>query len=71
MELELVNLVGVNRRKYSDFFRGEIIAECSKILESLEESDQDTFKDMFAKLKTLEKLRKLIEDESFLYMGYL
>ncbi|MEM7180189.1 MAG: hypothetical protein AAF518_04715 [Spirochaetota bacterium] len=71
VELELVYLVGINRRKYSDFFRGEIVEECSKILESLEECNKDKFQEMSAKLKTLEKLRKLVEDESFLYMGYL
>ncbi|MCB1194330.1 MAG: hypothetical protein KDK90_28105 [Leptospiraceae bacterium] len=72
IELELVRLVGKNRRKYSDFFRDEIVEESSIVLEKLGSSpSKKEYQDATFKLLLLQKLRKLVEDESYQYIRYL
>jgi hypothetical protein len=60
------------RRKYSDFFRDEIVKESDKMLKQLGDApSKEEYSQLSSRLKLLQDLRKQIEDEKIKYLNYL
>ncbi len=68
----VVLLEGENRRKFSDFFRDEIVQESDRMLSGLGESpSKEEYRKASSRLKNLQELRKYIENEKFKYFSRL
>jgi hypothetical protein len=64
-------LEGGNRRKFSDFFRDAIVQESDDVLDKLGSSpSKEEYTGTTYKLKTLQSLRKLVEDEKCKYLEW-
>lgn len=70
VQVSVVLLEGDNRRKFSDFFRDVIVQESDGMLSKLgsSPSKQESL-DAFSRLRTLQDLRKFVEDEKFKYLS--
>lgn len=69
IEVSVVQLEGMNRRKLSDFFRNAIVEESDKMLQGLNRSQsKEEYRDATYKLSLLQKLRKPIENEQYKYL---
>jgi len=66
----VVLLEGETRRKFSDFFRNEIVQESDEMLDKLGNSpSKQEYIEASSRLKILQSLRKLIEDEKHKYLN--
>ncbi|MEB3885506.1 hypothetical protein [Lyngbya sp. CCY1209] len=71
-QVDVVVLDWETRRKYSDFFRDEIVKEGDKVLEQLGDSpSKEEYSPFYSRLKLLQDLRKQIENETIKYLGRL
>ncbi|UKO99094.1 hypothetical protein [Nostoc sp. UHCC 0870] len=71
VKIAVILLEGGNRRKLSDFFRDVIVQESDEVLNKLGSSpSKQEYMDTTYKLKTLQILRKLVEDEKCKYLDY-
>lgn len=71
-EVSVVVLDWEARRKYSDFFRDEIVKESDKMLKQLGDApSKEEYSQLSSRLKLLQDLRKQIEDEKIKYLNYL
>jgi hypothetical protein len=69
IEVPVVQLEGMNRRKLSDFFRDAIVEESDEMLNQLNRSQsKEEYRDVTHKLSLLQKLRKQIENEQYKYL---
>lgn len=67
----VIVLEGESRRKLSDFFRDEIVQESDYVLDKLGSSpSKEEYTRTTYKLKTLQSLRKLVEDEKRKYLEW-
>ncbi len=72
MSVDVIRLEGENRRKFSDFLRNEIVWESDTMLEALGYSpSKEEYTSASSKLRTLQILRRAVEDERFKYLGSL
>ncbi len=70
VKVSVVFLEGENRRKFSDFFRDAIVYESENVVNKLGNSpSKEEYINAFSRLKDLQKLRKVIEDEKFKYFS--
>lgn len=70
VEVSAIPLEGENRRKFSNFFRDEIVHESDKMLNKLGDSpSKNEYMKHSSRLKTLQELRKLMEDEKNKYFA--
>lgn len=68
-QVPVIKLEGINRRKFSDFFRDAIVQESDKMLIKLSNSSfKQEYEDSIYKLNLLNQLRKLIENEQYKYL---
>ena len=71
VDISVIRLEGENRRKFSDFFRDAIVQESDQVMEKLGDSpSKDEYTETTSRLKKLQELRKMIEDEKFKYFSY-
>lgn len=69
-EVSVVVLDWETRRKYSDFFRDEIVKKSDEMLEQLGASpSKEEYSPFYSQLKLLQDLRKQIENETIKYLG--
>lgn len=69
VKVTAIRLEGENRRKFSNFFRDEIVQESDEVLRKLAGSpSKQEYADATFRLKTLQSLRKLVEDEKCKYL---
>ncbi|WGV27531.1 hypothetical protein [Halotia branconii] len=67
----VIILEGENRRKFSDFFRDAIVQECDDVLKKLGSSpSKEEYTHITYRLKMLQSLRKVIEDEKCKYLEW-
>lgn len=70
VKVPVVLLEGGNRRKFSDFFRDEIVQESESMLNKLGDSpSKQEYVDASFKLKALLNLCKFVENEKFKYLS--
>ncbi|BDA73172.1 hypothetical protein RIVM261_014230 [Rivularia sp. IAM M-261] len=66
--ISAIQLEGMNRRKFSDFFRNAIVQESDELLGSLgNSSSKQDYQDATYRLRILQNLRKCIENEEYKY----
>jgi len=71
-QVDVVVLDWETRRKYSDFFRDEIVKQSDQMLEKLGDSpSKEEYSPFYSRLKLLQDLRKQIENETVKYLGRL
>jgi hypothetical protein len=69
VKINVIRLEGGNRRKFSDFFRDEIVQESDEVLNKLGTSpSKQECADATSRLRTLQSLRKLVENEECKYL---
>ena len=69
VKVDAILLEGGNRRKFSNFFRDEIVQESDEVLRKLGDSpSKQEYADATFRLKNLQDLRKLVEDEKCKYL---
>lgn len=70
VKVSAVLLEGENRRRFSDFFRDAIVYESDSMLGKLGSSpSKEEYINASSRLKNLQDLRKIIEDEKFKYFS--
>lgn len=70
VKVSVVTLEGENRRKLSDFFREAIVYESDSMLNKLGNSpSKEEYINASYRLKKMQNLRKIIEDEKFKYFS--
>lgn len=70
VKVSVVLLEGENRRRFSDFFRDAIVYESDSMLGKLGSSpSKEEYINASSRLKNLQDLRKIIEDEKFKYFS--
>ncbi|AFY49850.1 hypothetical protein Nos7524_4079 [Nostoc sp. PCC 7524] len=71
VKTSVIPLEGGNRRKFSDFLRDTIVQESDDVLKNLGDSpSKQEYTKATYKLKTLQSLRKLVEDENCKYLEF-
>ncbi|MEJ1931526.1 hypothetical protein WDZ92_14845 [Nostoc sp. NIES-2111] len=71
VKTSVILLEGGNRRKLSDFFRDVIVQESDDVLNKLGSSpSKQEYEDATYRLKQLQILRKLVEDEKSKYLEF-
>jgi hypothetical protein len=71
-KVSAIPIEGMNRRKFSDFFRNAIVQESDELLASLaNSSSKQDYQDATYKLRILQNLRKCIENEEYKYFQRL
>ncbi|MDY7013412.1 MAG: hypothetical protein SVX43_07360 [Cyanobacteriota bacterium] len=69
IEVPVISLEGLNRRKLSDFFRDAIVEESDEMLNQfLRSQSKQEYRDVTYKLSLLQRLRKPIENEQYKYL---
>ncbi|HAZ46506.1 MAG TPA: hypothetical protein DDW76_01900 [Cyanobacteria bacterium UBA11369] len=68
VEVAVIQLEGMNRRKLSDFFRDAIVQETDEMLDKLGSSpSKEAYQEATYRLLLLQRLRKQIEKEQYKY----
>ena len=68
VEVPVIQLEGMNRRKLSDFFRDAIVQETNEMLDKLGSSpSQEEYQAATYRLIVLQRLRKQIEKDQYKY----
>ncbi|MBD2300825.1 hypothetical protein H6G80_13390 [Nostoc sp. FACHB-87] len=71
VKVSAIVLEGGNRRKFSDFLRDAIVQESDDVLNTLGNSpSKEEYINTTYKLKTLQSLRKFVEDEKCKYLEW-
>lgn len=71
VKVDAILLEGGNRRKFSNFFRDEIVQESDEVLSKLGTSpSKHEYAEATFRLRTLQSLRKLVEDEKCKYLQF-
>lgn len=66
VEVSIIQLEGMNRRKLSDFFRDAIVQETDEMQDKLGSSpSKEEYQESTYRLLMLQKLRKQIENEQY------
>lgn len=69
VEVSIIQLEGMNRRKLSDFFRDAIVQQTDEMLDKLGNSpSKQEYQEATYRLLMLQKLRKQIENEQYKYL---
>lgn len=69
VNIPVIQLEGVYRRKFSDFLRDAIVQESDLVLDALSEiSSKIDYQRMIYRLSILQKLRKTVENEQYKYL---
>jgi hypothetical protein len=70
VQVSVVLLEGEYRRRFSDFFRDAIVKESDGMLNKLGSSpSKEEYVNASSKLRTMQELRKCIENEKFKYIS--